>query len=256
MPTIREMKAVCQQKKINNKGKKVLAGHWYNVLLFRKISIRFTWIFVKLGISANQVSVLMILVGIAGLVLMVPHSIWFNVVGAVLMYFFTILDCSDGEVARWTGKGSIKGVWLDLISHVYYNHLAKALAGLHLYLWLDDVVYLYLAVVAYAISISEHSIRKCQLQLHIDTELIRRSTGRSVINRLYRFVGFILRQLRDIVIVKTLVFVCIFIAYAGLDQFIIWLVWIIPAVGVVDIIYTIQHTYRFELPEMKHHKKI
>ncbi|MBC8147671.1 MAG: CDP-alcohol phosphatidyltransferase family protein [Bacteroidetes bacterium] len=256
MSSIKKMREICQQRKKNKKGDLVLSGHWYNVLLTRKISIYFTWLFVKLGISANQVSVLMIITGLAGIIMCIPHLIWMNFVGAILMYMFLVLDCSDGEVARWTGKRSIKGIWLDLIAHVFYNHLAKAMPGLHLYFWFNDTTYLYIAFFSYAFSLSEHSIRKCQIQLNIDKTLIIKNNRNLLIDRLYRVIGSLLRQLRDIVILETVIFASLILLYAGLDQSIIWVVWLIPIIGLIDMVNTIFYIYFNELPDVSHIRKV
>ena len=72
---------------------------------------------VRTRITANGVTGLMILAGWAiALSLLIP-GIW----GPVLAVFFSQLqmyiDCCDGEVARWRGTSSPKGVFLDKVGH-------------------------------------------------------------------------------------------------------------------------------------------
>ena len=53
MPSIKEMREICQQRRPNAKGKMVWAGHWFNRLVVRWFSIYITWLCVKFNISAN-----------------------------------------------------------------------------------------------------------------------------------------------------------------------------------------------------------
>ena len=103
------------------------AEHWTAELYLRHISIYLTAALVRTPITANGVTALMILSGwaIAG-ALLIP-GIW----GALLALFFSQLqlyfDCCDGEVARWRGTSSAKGVFLDKVGH-YTTEGAVAVA--------------------------------------------------------------------------------------------------------------------------------
>jgi len=62
-----------------------------------------TWLFVLTGVAAAA------LLSVDGLL---------PVIGAVLLIQLQILlDCSDGEVARWQGRSSPRGIYLDRIGH-------------------------------------------------------------------------------------------------------------------------------------------
>jgi len=74
---------------------------------------------------------------------------------------FEVLDCVDGEVARLSGVSTIKGYYLDLVSHVICNQLHKILLPLHLYLLSLDPVLLIAAFFIYAFSMIEHAVRTC-----------------------------------------------------------------------------------------------
>lgn len=104
------------------------AEHWTGTLYMRRLSVNLTYLLVRTSITANGVTVLMILFGVlAGPALLLP-GIW----GPVLAVFCTqlqmFLDCSDGEVARWRRTSSPKGIFLDQIGH----YLAEASIGLFL----------------------------------------------------------------------------------------------------------------------------
>jgi phosphatidylglycerophosphate synthase len=114
MPTIAELRAATQPAAIfeRNSGE-----HWAGRLYMRRLSPYLTRLLMRTGISANGVTWLMILAGVAAAgVLALPGLL--PAIGAVLLIQLQLLlDCSDGEVARWRGEKSVLGVYLDRIGH-------------------------------------------------------------------------------------------------------------------------------------------
>jgi phosphatidylglycerophosphate synthase len=93
------------------------AEHWTGTLYLRRISPYLTRLLIPTGISPNGVTWLMIVAGgAAGAVLLVP-----GLPGAVLAALLTqlqmLLDCSDGELARWQSSYSASGIFLDKLGH-------------------------------------------------------------------------------------------------------------------------------------------
>src|SRR6267142_1586224 len=89
-------------------------GHdpaWYSV--HRRISIYLTWAMLKLGLEANQVSGLMMVLGVAGALLVATPSPLGNALGFVLFYAAFLLDKVDGEMARLRRAPSARGILLD-----------------------------------------------------------------------------------------------------------------------------------------------
>ncbi|RAY14199.1 CDP-alcohol phosphatidyltransferase family protein [Actinomadura craniellae] len=99
--------------------------HWAGRLYMRSLSPYFSWFFLRLGFTPNQLTYLMIVCGmLAGLVVALPvGGVWTALGGAVLIQAYLLLDCSDGEVARYTGQTSVAGVFLDRIGH-YLSEVA------------------------------------------------------------------------------------------------------------------------------------
>ncbi|ROO90065.1 CDP-alcohol phosphatidyltransferase-like enzyme [Actinocorallia herbida] len=94
--------------------------HWAGRLYARSVSPYLTWLLLRMGLSPNQMTYLMILCGIgAGVVFGVGTGIASAVVGVVLVQLYLVLDCSDGEAARVTGRTSITGVFLDRLGHYF-----------------------------------------------------------------------------------------------------------------------------------------
>jgi phosphatidylglycerophosphate synthase len=113
-PTIAELKAVSQPQEIRGRQS---SEHWLNEVYLRKLSPYQTRFLLRAGFSANGVTYLMIATGFsAGLALLIP-----GLPGGLLAAFFgqlqMLLDCSDGEVARWRQTSSPAGVFLDKLGH-------------------------------------------------------------------------------------------------------------------------------------------
>jgi phosphatidylglycerophosphate synthase len=112
--SIAELRAVAQPDEVRSRAN---AEHWTASLYLRDVSPYLTWFLLKTRISANQVTGLMILVGwsVAAALLIpgLPGAILALVLGQLQM----LVDCSDGEVARWRGTRSPAGVFLDKVGH-------------------------------------------------------------------------------------------------------------------------------------------
>ena len=94
-----------------------LKADWYGRFFVWKISAPITYLLVRTPISANQVTVIQEIIGIIGAIMLAVPSIKIMLLGIFLIQFGFILDCVDGEVARYKGQSSVRGVFLDLIGH-------------------------------------------------------------------------------------------------------------------------------------------
>jgi phosphatidylglycerophosphate synthase len=104
--------------------------HWAGRMYMREISLRWTRHLVATRITANQLTYLMVLAGVAaGAALLVP-GVAGAVAAALLIQLYLLLDCVDGEVARWRATTSVTGVYLDRVGH--YLAEAALLVGLGL----------------------------------------------------------------------------------------------------------------------------
>jgi phosphatidylglycerophosphate synthase len=104
--------------------------HWAGRLYMRRFSPRATWVFARLGWSPNAVTLAFITCGLAAGVVAAFGGVATAVTVAVLIQAYLLFDCSDGELARWSGRTSATGVYLDLIGH--YLGEAALLIGLGL----------------------------------------------------------------------------------------------------------------------------
>jgi phosphatidylglycerophosphate synthase len=115
-PSIAELRAATQPPEIfaRNSGE-----HWAGRLYIRRLSPYATRLFVRAGLSPNAVTWLFIAAGVAAAAVLAVDDLGIaGVVAAVLLIQLQILlDCSDGEVARWQNRFSAKGIYLDRIGH-------------------------------------------------------------------------------------------------------------------------------------------
>lgn len=113
-PSIAELRAVCQPPELIQRYS---GEHWAGRLYGRRVSIYVTWLLVRTGLSANAITMAMALVGMAGAALYGVLGLWGPIAGAVLIQVYLLLDCSDGEVARWRGTTGATGIFLDRLGH-------------------------------------------------------------------------------------------------------------------------------------------
>ena len=104
--SIKNLRWICQGK---GKG----GGRWYTNVVLRKISIYFTWLFLLTPITANQITVLRLVFGLASAALFSIGNAWFFLIGTISLQFSEVLDCCDGEVARYRRQTSATGGYLD-----------------------------------------------------------------------------------------------------------------------------------------------
>jgi phosphatidylglycerophosphate synthase len=102
--------------------------HWAGRLYMRRVSPYATVLFARLGWSPNAVTVAFMVSGVAAGVLAAVPGLAAAVGVALLIQLYLLFDCSDGELARYTGRTSATGVYLDRMGH--YLAEAVLLAGL------------------------------------------------------------------------------------------------------------------------------
>ena len=89
---------------------------FYSVFFLRKISKLFTWLAVRLKMTPNQVTLISFGIGLLSAYEFSKGSFWAIFAGAVLLQLSIIIDCVDGELARYTRQFSQLGAWLDAIT--------------------------------------------------------------------------------------------------------------------------------------------
>src|SRR5437879_3145114 len=108
-PTLAELRAAGQPQAVIDR---LNDEHWAGRLYMRKLSPTATWVFVRLGWSPNAVTAAFIACGIAAGVVIAVGGLASAVGGALLIQAYLLLDCSDGELARWSQRTSAARIYL------------------------------------------------------------------------------------------------------------------------------------------------
>ena len=139
MESITELRKICQttaKKDISNV---------YMRYVSRFLSIYFTRMLLPTRVTANQVSLAMIIMGFVSSLFFLSSAKATFFIGALLLQAWYIIDCMDGEVARYrhykeTGSvvmdkkdASLTGMYYDMINHYIVNFLVPATIGFGLF---------------------------------------------------------------------------------------------------------------------------
>jgi hypothetical protein len=89
---------------------------FFSVFFLRRVSKLLTWAAVKIGATPNQVTIASFAIGLYAAFLFAQGDTWSLIVGAILLQVSIVVDCVDGELARYTRKFSELGAWLDAIT--------------------------------------------------------------------------------------------------------------------------------------------
>lgn len=108
------------------------AEHWSAAVLWRHVSPWVSAAAIRLGMSANAVTGMMIAAGWLAAASLVLGNVWGAVLAAVFAHVQMILDAADGEVARWRRTGSPRGIFLDRVAHTTTEALMPVGLGLGL----------------------------------------------------------------------------------------------------------------------------
>ena len=86
--------------------------------LFVPVAIYLVWLFVRIGVSGNAVSWLSAFVAVLGAFLLTSGDSLVVLIGSFGYILWYLFDYVDGAVARFNGKGSVAGQYVDWIMHV------------------------------------------------------------------------------------------------------------------------------------------
>lgn len=125
-PSLSELRAVCQPDSTMSRRN---AEHWLARLLLRRWSLHVTRLLIKTPVTANQLTGVMIVVGLLAAVPAAAPGLGWMVVALIAVLVYFMLDLCDGEVARWRRSTSITGVYLDRVGHYFVEAAMLAAYG-------------------------------------------------------------------------------------------------------------------------------
>ncbi|MFJ2441606.1 MULTISPECIES: CDP-alcohol phosphatidyltransferase family protein [unclassified Streptomyces] len=113
-PSVAELRPVVHPEGVKDRRS---GEHWAGRLYMREISLHIDPYLVNTRITPNQLTYLMVVVGVIGGAALLLPGLPGAILAVVLFQIYLLLDCVDGEVARWRGQTSITGVYLDRVGH-------------------------------------------------------------------------------------------------------------------------------------------
>jgi phosphatidylglycerophosphate synthase len=125
--SLAQLREVTQPPEVRTRAN---AEHWVAHLYLRDLSPYVTWVLLKTPISANGVTGLMILTGWATAASLLIPGIWGPLLALILGQLQMLIDCCDGEVARWRKTKSPAGHFLDAVGHYTTEALIPIALGL------------------------------------------------------------------------------------------------------------------------------
>jgi phosphatidylglycerophosphate synthase len=127
-PSIAELRAVAQPPVVVGR---VSGEHWAGRLFHRHLSLYVTRALVPTRVSPNAVTATMFLTGLGAALLLSVPQLWAVLVAAVVIQLQGILDCTDGELARWRGQSGPTGIYLDRLGHYVTDGTLAIAVGVH-----------------------------------------------------------------------------------------------------------------------------
>jgi phosphatidylglycerophosphate synthase len=127
MPSIAELREATQPPSLfaRNSGE-----HWAGRLYVRKLSPYLTKAVIPTRLTPNALTYAMIAVGVGAAVALSVPGVLTAVLAVLLIQAQILLDCSDGELARWRQQFSPAGIYLDRIAHYVTETLFPIALGI------------------------------------------------------------------------------------------------------------------------------
>ncbi|WP_445397527.1 CDP-alcohol phosphatidyltransferase family protein [Streptomyces sp. LE64] len=111
-PSVAELRPVVHPAGVKDRRS---GEHWAGRLYMREVSLRVDRYLVDTRVTPNQLTYLMTVCGLLAAPALLVPGIPGAVLGVVMVQLYLLLDCVDGEIARWRQQFSLSGVYLDRV---------------------------------------------------------------------------------------------------------------------------------------------
>ena len=167
------------------------AYSWDAKYIIKPVSAFFTWFLLYTPITANMVSVIMTLLFVVAGVFFALGTLQSLIIGIFALFIGWFLDGSDGEVAFYRKDFSLRGKYIDYISHGIFPALFFCL-GLGIFMNNQDILMLFFGFSAAFFHLMHNYTRFTFVLLlktaDIDLQKLRRTDG--FIKKFLRYVSF------------------------------------------------------------------
>jgi len=132
----------------NIRNSRRVCNEFYSRVISARISPYFSAAFIRMGISANAVTFMMLIAGIIFPLMMLSHNIVVQMTGALCLPLINVFDTSDGEVARYSKATSDLGVYADKVFQLVIDINIYVVVAMLLFRQAGNVYYSVPAVIS------------------------------------------------------------------------------------------------------------
>ena len=111
MESLRELNQICQKPRYKE------TGNWMVRHILRDAALPITWLLLHTPVTANQVTLASLIIGLAGIMCFAVPSKFIFLIGALLLQCWYLLDHVDGQIARYRKTASLTGRFFDFMTH-------------------------------------------------------------------------------------------------------------------------------------------
>lgn len=143
MESIKELREICQNTRL-------WADTWHGRNICRPLSIYITRLVLFTPLTANHVTMIFFVAGLAGALLFLNGSRMFNFIAAIMLQLWYLLDHVDGEVARYRKTTSLAGIYMDEMVHYIVHPLIFICMGIGQFFLYGQSVFIFACIMAAA----------------------------------------------------------------------------------------------------------
>jgi len=118
--SLRELDRICQKPRHKE------VGNWMVRKILRPAALPLTWLLLHTSVTANQVTLAALIVGLLGVVLLAAVPSVFFLISVLLLQSWYLLDHVDGQIARYRKTSSLSGRFFDFLMHHLIHGLLPA----------------------------------------------------------------------------------------------------------------------------------
>lgn len=116
--------------------------------IYRPVSERIALLISKTGITPNQVTFISVLIALCSGIFFALGNWNYLLLAFLFLQLTTLCDCIDGNLARYTGKGTVLGEWYDLIANKLHKFFFLLGASIGVFRMTNDPFYLILGSIS------------------------------------------------------------------------------------------------------------
>ena len=125
--SLSELNKLCQKPQYQE------VGNWMVRKILRPAALPITWLLLHTNVSANQVTLAALLIGLLGVFFLALKSAGFFLAGTLLLQLWYLLDHVDGQIARYRKTACLSGRFFDFLMHHLLHGVLLFALGLFAY---------------------------------------------------------------------------------------------------------------------------